>query len=73
MMAHNLCYTTLLQKGTAEKYGCALLLLSVCATYFDACGKLVDSVFLLFHYNFSLNSGLVVLFVVGFIMAKESY
>lgn len=71
-MAHNLCYTTLLQKGTAEKYGCALLL-SVCATYFDTCGNLVDSVFLLFHYNFSLNSGLVVLFVVGFIMAKESY
>lgn len=34
---------------------------------FDACGNLVDSVFLLFHYNFSLNSGLVVLFVVGFI------
>lgn len=26
MMAHNLCYTTLLQKGTADKHGCARLL-----------------------------------------------
>lgn len=26
MMAHNLCYTTLLQKGTADKHGCACLL-----------------------------------------------
>lgn len=27
MMAHNLCYTTLLQKGSAEKYGCVVILL----------------------------------------------
>lgn len=32
MMAHNLCYTTLLQKGSVEKYRCAVILF-VCVVY----------------------------------------